>query len=583
MIGGDRAPIGRPPDRAAAAPLLSVQDLCISAGNGAIVQGVSFSLHAGDTLGIVGESGSGKSLTCRAVLGVLPPGLRVTGGSIRYKGTELVGLDRRGWAPLRGTSISAVFQDPGSYLNPSIPVGRQLAEALRATLRLTRAEAYKRSLGLLRRMGLRDTEAIYQQYPFELSGGMLQRVLIAIAVCAGPGLLIADEPTTALDVTVQAEVLDLLAELQREQGLALIVVSHDLAVVAQMCPQVIVLRHGVILEAGPAERVLMDPRHDYTRSLVESHAQYGIERLPARRRIADTAEKPSSPPAIANPPGPLLQVRGVDVAYGKGLTSRRVLQSIDLTVGRGETVGLIGETGSGKTTLLRAVLGVTPLTAGSIRFDSAEIGTLRGRSLRDFRRSGRIQYVFQDPLESLDPDLTVGRSIAQGLHIRGDRDRAAPNSAAMDAHVMAALEAVGLDADLAERLPRELSGGQRQRAVVARSLVLDPALLLLDEPVSALDAASRIQILQLLGTLARERGIAQVFVSHDLGAVASIADRIAVLYRGRIVEAGLTAHLLHAPQHPYTRLLIGSAPTLTHGAADETERHALRAALARES
>jgi peptide/nickel transport system ATP-binding protein len=559
-----------------ATPLLSVEDLRIGAGAGELVHGVSFALSPGETLGIVGESGSGKSLTCRAVLGVLPPGLGVTQGSIRYRGIELIGLDRRGWAPLRGRSIAAVFQDPGSYLNPSIPVGRQLAEALRATFKLSRVGAYERSLDLLRKMGLRDAEAVYRQYPFELSGGMLQRVLIAIAVCAGPELLIADEATTALDVTVQAEVLDLLADLQREQGLALILVSHDLAVVAQMCRQVIVFRRGAIVESGPAGRVLNDPQHEYTRALIRNHKQFGIERLPARRRSAERSVK--APAVLANLPGPLLRLRGVDVAYGSGRARRRVLRSIDLTVGRGETVGLIGETGSGKTTLLRAVLGVAPPAAGSIHFDGAEIGALRGHALRDFRRSGRIQYVFQDPLQSLDPDRSVGWSIAEGLRIRGVHDRAA-----IATRVAAALEAVGLDAAFEARLPRELSGGQRQRVVIARALVVDPALLLLDEPVSSLDAASRTQILELLATLARERGIAQILISHDLGSVAGVTDRVAVLYRGQIVETGATTQLLHEPRHSYTRLLIGSAPTLTDGAADETQRHALRAALAKEN
>jgi peptide/nickel transport system ATP-binding protein len=578
MIIEERTRAGTPGIAAtsSAAPLLAVENLHIGAGAAELVHGVSFTLPPGETLGIVGESGSGKSLTCRAVLGVLPPGLRVTQGSIRHKGSELIGLDRRGWAPLRGRSISAVFQDPGSYLNPSIPIGRQLAEAQRATLKLSRVAAYERSLDLLRKMGLRDAEAVYRQYPFALSGGMLQRVLIAIAVCAGPELLIADEATTALDVTVQAEVLDLLRDLQREQGLALILVSHDLAVVAQMCRQVIVFRNGAIVESGPAERVLNDPQHEYTRALIRNHTQFGIERLPARRRSAEWAAK--TPTVVANLPGPLLQLRGVDVAYGHGRELRRVLQSIDLTVGRGETVGLIGETGSGKTTLLRAVLGVAPLAAGSIQFDGAEIGALRGRALRDFRRSGRIQYVFQDPLQSLDPDRSVGWSIAEGLRIRGADDRAA-----IATRVAAALEAVGLDAAFADRLPRALSGGQRQRAVIARALVVDPALLLLDEPVSSLDAASRTQILELLATLARERGIAQVLISHDLGSVAGVTDRVAVLYRGKIVETGATTQVLHEPRHSYTRLLIGSAPTLAHGAADETQRRALRAILAKES
>lgn len=558
-----------------AIPLLAVEDLRIGSPAGSIVQGVSFSLRRGESLGIVGESGSGKSLTCRAILGALPPALRVMGGSIRYKGAELVGLDRRSWMPLRSKSISAIFQDPGSYLNPSIPVGRQLAEALRVTLRLPRTEAYRRSLDLFRKMGLRDEEAIYRQYPYQLSGGMLQRVLIAIAVCAGPELLIADEATTALDVTVQAEVLDLLAELRNEQGLSLILVSHDLAVVAQMCSQILVFRHGVIVEAGPAQPVLNDPQHDYTSSLLRNHAQFGIDRVPARRRITDHATKPPSSPGVANLAGPLLRLRGVDVTLGAGRESRPVLQSVDLTVGQGETVAVIGETGSGKTTLLRAILGVAPLQQGSIFFDGAEIAGLRGRPLREFRRTGRIQYVFQDPLQSLDPDLPVGRSIAEGLFIRGNTDLASNM-----ARVEAVLAAVGLDPMLRERLPRELSGGQRQRVVIARALILDPALLLLDEPVSSLDAASRTQILQLLSSLSRERGIAQILISHDLGSVAGLADRVAVLYRGRIVESGATSDLLQHPRHAYTRLLIGSAPTLADGAADKLERYKLRAALA---
>jgi peptide/nickel transport system ATP-binding protein len=577
MIIEDRAITAQAGASAIALPavsLLSVEDLFIGSKDNALVHGVSFSLRSGDALGIVGESGSGKSLTCRAVLGALPRGIGVLGGSVRFKGTELVGLDRRGWGPLRGKGISAVFQDPGSYLNPSIQVGQQLAEALRATLKLPRAEAYRRSLDLLGKMGLRDVEAVYRQYPFELSGGMLQRVLIAIAVCAAPELLIADEVTTALDVTVQAEVLDLLTELQREQNLALILVSHDLAVVAQMCSQILVFRHGVIVEAGPAQRVLNDPQHEYTRSLLRSHAQFGIDRLPARRSLADYVPKPPSSRGIASLAGPLLQVRGVDVTLGVGRASRCVLQSIDLTVGQGETLAVIGETGSGKTTLLRTVLGLAPLRDGSICFDGVEIGGLRGRSLRDFRRSGRIQYVFQDPLQSLDPDMSVGQSIAEGLLIRRNVDRES-----IARRVEAVLAAVGLDRAMIDRLPRELSGGQRQRVVIARALILDPALLLLDEPVSSLDAASRTQILQLLSSLSRERGIAQILISHDLGSVAGLADRVAVLYRGRIVESGATCDVLCEPRHAYTRLLIGSAPTLTDGSADKLKRSALRAAM----
>ncbi len=535
--------------RASSGPVLSVRDLAIAdAGSTKLVHGVSFDLEAGGTLGIVGESGSGKSLTCRALLGVLPAGLKVAGGGALYKGTDLTRLDRRGWRPFRGTSISAVFQDPGSYLNPSIPVGRQLAEAVRATLKLSRAEAQRYAIDLLARVGLHDPEAVYGQYPFELSGGMLQRVLIAIAVSAGPDLLIADEATTALDVTVQAEILDLLAELQREQGLALILVSHDLAVVAQVCEQVIVMRHGAVIEAGPTARVLTQPRHEYTRSLVKSHAAYGIDRI-SRRRHGPTADTGASPP--------LLEIEGVEVTYGRGRSQKRILHSIDLTVGKGEILGLIGETGSGKTTLLRAVLGVAPLSAGRISFAATVVSTLDQRSLRKFRRSGQLQYVFQDPLQSLNPDITVGRSIIEGLEVQGRVDRDG-----MAERLEQVLRIVGLGTEFAERLPRELSGGQRQRVVIARALILEPAMLLLDEPVSALDAAARVQILALLESLGRERGIAQIFISHDLGSVAGMADRVAVLYRGRIVELGPTADVLNHPQHPYTQRLIASAPRL---------------------
>jgi peptide/nickel transport system ATP-binding protein len=567
-------------DTAPPGPLLTVDDLYIApAGGGkALVDGVSFALQPGETLGIVGESGSGKSLTCRAILGVLPPGLKIAGGRIGYRGLDLLTLDRRGWAPLRGTRISAVFQDPGSYLNPSVPVGRQLAEALRATMKLSRAAAQTRGLELLRLVGMRDAEAVYRQYPFELSGGMLQRVLIAIAVSAEPELLIADEPTTALDATVQAEILDLLARLQRHQGLALILVSHDLAVVAQLCQHVIVMQAGRIVEAGPAANVLADARHDYTRSLIDNHAKYSIGQDEAPPHAADSVVvdiRTRLHPIAAAPAAPLLRIDGLDVAYGRGNARRRVLRSVDLDVHKGEIVGLIGETGSGKTTLLRAILGLTRPESGAIHLGGTRLDTLDPRAQRAFRRSGQLQYVFQDPLQSLDPDLSIGQSIAEGLRISGD----VPQHE-IAARVGQALHDVGLPSDVLMRLPAQLSGGQRQRVVIARALILDPALLLLDEPVSALDAATRVQILELLESLRRERGIAQIFVSHDLGSVAGIASRIAVLYRGEIVESGPTAEIMHRPQHPYTRLLIGSAHDLKRGAADPDRRQELRRALA---
>jgi len=535
-----------------AEPILSVNGLRIVAANGReLVHDMHFDLPRGGTLGIVGESGSGKSLTCRAILDVLPPGLSVASGSIRYRDVDLSRLDAKSWRALRGVELSAVFQDPGSYLNPSIPVGRQLAEAIRATLKLRHKAARTRALDLLERVGFADAAAVYRQYSYELSGGMAQRVLIALAVCAGPSLLIADEATTALDVTVQAEVLALIDTLRREEDVTLIMVSHDLAVVSQVCDHVIVMRAGEIVEAGPTREILRHPKTAYTRSLIEDHAVHAIET--GRAPATETPQRPA-----------LLSVRGLHAGYG----IRTVVQDIDLQVAPGEILGLIGETGSGKTTLLRTILGLIPTATGAIELDGQRIDGLTGTPLRDFRRSGALQYVFQDPLRSLDPDLTIGASIAEGLTLREGR----LDVSAIDASVTAALRSVGLDPDLATRLPRLLSGGQRQRAVIARALALDPKVLLLDEPVSALDAVNRLHVLKLLRHLADERGIAQIFISHDLGSVAGIADRVAVLYRGQVVETGPAAALLANPTHPYTRKLLEAAPRLSGAAPATTAR-----------
>jgi peptide/nickel transport system ATP-binding protein len=531
-------------ERQTAQPLLSVRDLSVSDASGTeLVHQVGFEIRRGGTLGIVGESGSGKSLTCRAILDVLAPGLSVTSGEILYDGVDLSGLSPQEWRPLRGLELSAIFQDPGSYLNPSIPVGTQLAEALRATLRLDRRQAREQALELLRKVGLTDAETVYRQYPFELSGGMAQRVLIAVAVSAGPNLLIADEATTALDVTVQAEVLKLLDALRREHQLTLIMVSHDLAVVAQFCDDIIVMRDGAIVEAGPAARVLNHPRDAYTRTLLDNHHVYSIPAAAIDTRPAtETTERAS-----------LLSVCDLKVGYGR----RTVLDGIDLDVGKGEILGLIGETGSGKSTLFRALLGLAKPTAGWIRLEEQRLDTLRGGALRDFRRSNRLHHVFQDPLRSLDPERTVAASVGEGLDIRGGIAAAHRAERVGDA-----LSAVGLDPVLGARVPGALSGGQRQRVLIARALVLEPSLLLLDEPVSALDSVNRIHVLKLLQSLARERGIAQIFISHDLGSIAGIADTIAVLHEGRIVETGPAADLLAHPAHPYTRALIEAAPRL---------------------
>jgi peptide/nickel transport system ATP-binding protein len=548
-------------------PLLSVRGLTIAAADGReLVRDVSFDLPQRGSLGIVGESGSGKSLTCRAIAGALPPGLKIVSGTMRFRGSDLAALQPRQWQPLRGVELGVVFQDPGSYLNPSIAIGAQLVEALRAVLPLSRLDARAGAMRLLARVGFTEPAVVFGQYPFELSGGMVQRALIAVAVCADPSLLIADEATTALDVTVQAEVLNLIADLRRERQVGLLMVSHDLAVVSQVCDQVVVMRDGAVVESGPTTEALRRPRHDYTRRLIDTHDLYGLG-SPAAAQPTMVAAQPDTARAAQPGAAPLLSISDLHVGYGP----RPILRGIDLEVRRGEIVGLIGETGSGKTTLLRAVLGVGRPTRGSIVLDGEPIAGAKARQLRDLRRTNRLQYVFQDPLRSLDPDLTIAESVGEGLDIQGGihpRERLL--------RVATALEAVGLDPALARRRPAVLSGGQRQRAVIARALVLDPLLLLLDEPVSALDAVHRAQVLRLLKRLAEERGLAQVFISHDLGSVAGIADRIAVLHRGTIVETGPAAQLLTSPRHPYTRALIEAAPRLAL-ADGEAPRAAARA------
>ncbi|WP_404477841.1 ATP-binding cassette domain-containing protein [Novosphingobium sp. BL-52-GroH] len=553
VISLGRHPRRPEPETPPAEPILSISGLRIVAADGReLVHDMHFDLPRGGTLGIVGESGSGKSLTCRAILDVLPPGLAVASGSIRYRDVDLSRLDAKSWRALRGVELSAVFQDPGSYLNPSIPVGRQLAEAIRATLKLPRKAARARALDLLGRVGFTDATAVYRQYPYELSGGMAQRVLIALAVCGGPSLLIADEATTALDVTVQAEVLALIDKLCREEDLTLIMVSHDLAVVSQVCDHVIVMRSGEIVEAGPTREILRNPRSAYTRSLIDDHAVHAIE--------TDRARAPEAQRAPQRPA--LLRIQGLHAGYG----IRTVVHDIDLEVAPGEILGLIGETGSGKTTLLRTILGLIPAATGAIELEGRRIDDLAGKALRAFRRSGAVQYVFQDPLRSLDPDLTIGASIAEGLQLRG-----IGLSQIADA-VSSALDAVGLEPELSTRRPRLLSGGQRQRAVIARALALEPKVLLLDEPVSALDAVNRLHVLKLLRQLADERGIAQIFISHDLGSVAGIADRVAVLYRGQVVETGPADAILSSPMHPYTRRLLEAAPRISREAATPATR-----------
>ena len=521
-------------------PLLQVERLSLTLDGRPLLQDLSLTLQAGEVLGLVGASGSGKSLTALALMGLLPEGARLS-GSLRLDGKDLLSLSEARWNALRGQRLGLVFQEPMSALNPLMSIGAQLAEALRLHRPMSRREAWEQARAALGRVGLGDDDAGARRHPHQLSGGQRQRVVIAIALAHQPHLLIADEPTTALDVTTQAQILALLTGLAREQGCALLLVTHDLALVAQAADRVAVLQQGRLVEQGEARALLSRPQH------------------PATQALLAQAELPPARAAAATGGEPLLQVQDLsrDYTLGGGLwrrpTIRRALDSVSLTVHRGERVGLVGESGSGKSTLLRAVLGLERPQAGRITLAGQPWGAGDERALRR-----RVQIVFQDPYGSLDPRWPAWRLVAEPLHLREQ-----PPSPA-DARALAEhwLERVGLGAAVAERRAHQFSGGQRQRLALARALIIEPELLVLDEAVSALDAAVRAQILTLLDQLCREQGTATLFVSHDLAVMRAATDRLYVLQQGRIVESGATAQVLQAPQAAYTARLLADTPEL---------------------
>jgi peptide/nickel transport system ATP-binding protein len=514
--------------------LLEIEGLNLHAADVPLVQDLSLRLEAGKTLGLVGESGSGKSLTALAVMQLLPHAVRA-GGQIRFDGTSLNGLPESAMVRIRGQGIGMVFQEPMTALNPLMSIGDQVAETVRVHRGVGRAEALKAARLMLNRVGLDAARIALERYPHELSGGQRQRVAIAMAVVLSPRLLIADEPTTALDVSTQAEILTLLKNMVRQDGSALLLISHDLAVISHMCERVVILRRGALVDQGETGAVLRDSQHPYTRSLVSAAT-------PAPLR--DARLHASAPAAAA----PLLEVRDVICSYG----GFRAVDGVSLTVMPGESVGLVGESGSGKSTLLRSILGVQGITSGHVRLDGESIVDAQGAQLRRLRRM--IQCVFQDPVASFDPRWRVERLIAEPLHLLDSQ----PTARERRGKVEHLLDQVGLSAADADRYPHEFSGGQRQRIAIARALIVDPALIALDEAVSALDAGTRAQILSLLAQLSTRLGVAYLFVSHDLGVVRSITDRVYVLKSGRIVESGATAAVFDAPAHAYTKALLNA-------------------------
>ncbi|RYB01558.1 ABC transporter ATP-binding protein [Lichenibacterium ramalinae] len=540
-------------------PLLAVQGLTIDARTPAglkrVLDGIDFTLGREETLCLAGESGSGKSLTALALMRLLPAAsLRVAGGSIRLDGCELAGLSERAFRPLRGRDIAMVFQEPMTSLNPVMTVGAQLMESIRAYGRES-GDARGRARDALDAVQISDPARRLGQYPHELSGGMRQRVMIAMALARRPKVLIADEPTTALDVTVQAEILRLMRDLRRDFATSILLITHDMGVVAEMADRVAVMRAGRIVEQGPVLDVFERPREATTRELLAAVPRLGALRgTDGPPRLGPATAKPSAPAAE---PVPALVVHDLSVTYGAGGWFRRgalapAVAGVCFDLAPGQTLGLVGESGSGKSTTGKAVLGLVPFT-GHVAVDGTAIAGLSARDMKPVRR--RAQMIFQDPYASLDPRMTAGDAIAEPLAIHGIGCRAERRD-----RVAELLRRVHLPPEHASRFPHEFSGGQRQRLCIARALALEPTLIVADESVSALDATVRARVLDLLLELQEELGLAFLFISHDMAVVERMSHRVAVMRSGRIVESGSRREVFETPRDPYTRALLDAVP-----------------------
>ncbi len=529
-------------------------DFATDAGSVKAVDGVDLTVDAGEVLAIVGESGSGKTVTAKAIIGLLPDSA-TTRGAIVLNGRDVVGLTGAALRATRGADAAMVFQEPSTALNPVFTVGWQIAEGLRAHGANNRAQARAKAIEMLRSVGIPEPEKRVDYYPHQFSGGQKQRVMIAMALVLEPELIIADEPTTALDVTVQAEILELLRRCRDEFGAAIILITHNLGIVADLADRVVVMYGGKVVEEASAERLFAAPQHDYTKRLLAAVPRIGVsDRVPR-------------PPATAEP---IVEARGLVIDYPGGFArpAFRAVDTVSFGIAPGEVLGLVGESGSGKTTIGRAIGGLTRVTGGSLRVLGHEMRDLDERAFKPVR--GDIGFVFQDPASSFNPLLTIAQCVAEPLIVHGR----ARDAAAARPRVDELLEAVQLPRAYGDRFPHELSGGQRQRASLARALALQPKLLIADEPTSALDVSVQARVLELFARLQGEFGFAALFISHDLAVVDLLADRIAVLYRGRLVEEGPGSDVLGAPRHPYTQRLLASLPV-----PDPVEQAARREAL----
>ncbi|MEI2467650.1 dipeptide ABC transporter ATP-binding protein [Bacillales bacterium AN1005] len=510
------------------------------------VKGVSFEIKKGETLGIVGESGSGKSVTARSIMRLLPsPPSQLKAGNIVFLGEDLADKTEKEMEGIRGKDIGMIFQDPMTSLNPTIKIGKQIAEGLSKHQSMSKAEAKNEALDLLRLVGIRNPHERYNQYPHEFSGGMRQRVMIAIALACRPTLLIADEPTTALDVTIQAQILALMKDMQQRFGTSIILITHDLGVVAGMCDHVVVMKEGEIVESGTTEEIFEQPKHTYTKRLLNA-----LPRLDEKKK-----EKHITNLSSVNQDQPILEVKSLNKHFdlGKGKVLKAV-DDISFHIRAGETLGLVGESGSGKSTTGRAILRLHEPTSGETLYQGIPVNRLKKRELKALRR--HMQIIFQDPYASLNPRFKVLDIIGQALDIH----QLYKDSNLRLKKVEELLEMVGLEASHAYRYPHEFSGGQRQRIGIARALAVEPSFIVCDEPLSALDVSIQSQIVKLLEDLQQKLGLTYLFIAHDLAMVKHICDRVAVMYAGKIVEIAESEELYSNPLHEYTKALLSAIP-----------------------